>query len=185
MDPNERLMMVAWLFRLVGMVIGLAVIYMGMQLFRRPRSAGNVGTFGANLPGVGSIKLEGAAGTFLVVAGTVIMLGVLYKSITWRREETVGLPPSAADSVTPVLISPSDREAPPPPGNAEPRKVGPKPVAPAPPVPSVIVEEWAPYRQESVTTHVAAPMLDTPPRETSRRVIEEFAPDTALMAPVQ
>jgi hypothetical protein len=114
MDTMERLVYASWVFRALVMLLGLAVIGTGLHLFRQPAQSKNAGSLNAEYQG-GKISLRGAAGTFFLVLGTVIVLvGLLRKTgFDWSkssrppgggevREEFHGFPsvgaPDSADT---------------------------------------------------------------------------------------
>jgi hypothetical protein len=86
MDIIERLTYASWIFRVVVMVVGLVVIVVGLYLFRQPAQRGSAGTLNAEYSG-GKISLRGAAGTFFLVLGTIIVLVGLLRSTVfdWSR----------------------------------------------------------------------------------------------------
>jgi hypothetical protein len=114
MDSMERLVYASWVFRAVVMAVGLIVIFIGLYLHRRPDQARSAGSLNAEYHG-GKLSLRGAAGTFFLVLGTVIMLAGLLRpsSFRWSR---VSHAPDGSDASeefygAPMLAPPESVEA--------------------------------------------------------------------------
>jgi hypothetical protein len=82
------------------MLVGLVIIYMGYRLYTAPiPGQGNAGQLEASHAG-SKLSLQGAAGTFLVVLGTVVILVGLLKPMhyNWNRVGEMGNVGAVGDS---------------------------------------------------------------------------------------
>lgn len=91
MDAIERIIFGSWVFRIIIVLIGLAVIYWGLRLFRQPGSPNRVGQIEASYKEA-KVSIRGAAGTFLVVLGTIILIAALFKPMEFDRKTRLVLP---------------------------------------------------------------------------------------------
>jgi hypothetical protein len=100
MSPEQAWSIGAWTFRIVVVLVGLIIIYMGYRLFTSPvPGQANAGLLEASHAG-SKLSLQGAAGTFLVVLGTIVILVGLLKPMhyDWKRRGDVGNVFGAQDS---------------------------------------------------------------------------------------
>jgi hypothetical protein len=91
MDSIERLISASWVFRAVVMIVGLIVIFIGLHLHKRPDQAKNAGSLNAEYR-EGKLSLRGAAGTFFIVLGTLIIVVGLLRPSTFRWSHVTRAP---------------------------------------------------------------------------------------------
>jgi hypothetical protein len=86
METLKDLAYGAWIFRLLGALLGVGVVLLGLHLFgQRHRDAGAMSASygGAN------VNVKGVAGLFFVALGSVIALVALLKPMEFKGKTTI------------------------------------------------------------------------------------------------
>jgi hypothetical protein len=109
----ERFFLESFAFRVILVLVGLVVILLGLRMFQRPNAFRGAGKMTTEFKGA-TLTINGAAGTFLFVLGTVIIIAGLFKPLSfgWKRVSTDAQGNSYSDSGrgTAAVREPSDTD---------------------------------------------------------------------------